>query len=72
VPFTHDGPDNTSYFFSGDLGNFVNSWNNIEVNVNGVDITNAYMGFWDYPAQVDGGYYLFNHGQYPWSHIEVR
>ena len=70
-PFTKDGAGNTCYFLTN-MNNFINNWNNIEVNVNGVDITNAYMGNWNYPSKQDGGYYLYYHGNYPWSHLEVR
>ena len=72
APFTKDGPGNTCYFFYGSAGNFINSWNDNEVNLNGVDITNIWIGKNNYPSMIDGGYYLFYDGDYPWSHVEVK
>ncbi len=72
VPLTKDGADNVCYFFPGSLGSFVNSWNNEEVNVNGVDATNQWLGASDYPSPIDGGYYLYYRGAFPWSHLEVK
>ncbi len=72
VNFTKDGPGNTCYFFQGFAGNFINSWNDNEVSLNGVDITNIWIGRSDYPAMIDDGYYLYYNGSYPWSHLEVK
>ncbi len=72
VPFVSEGPTNTCYFFGGSAGGYVNSWNMVGVNLNGLDISNRWIGSGSYPAAVDGGYYLYVRGDYPWSHVEVR
>lgn len=66
VPFMHSGPVDTCYFFEN-LGYSVNSHSMIEVNLNGQDITNRWLGNWSYPAERDGGYYLYLEGQKAWS-----
>lgn len=71
APFTHNGADDTCYFFS-DLSDYINSWNSEEVNLNGVDITNTYLSSQNYPATIDGGYYLYFRSSYSWSHLEVK
>jgi hypothetical protein len=30
------------------------------------------MGSWGYPAEVDGGYYIYYHSTLPWGHLEVN
>ncbi len=72
VPFTSDGVSDACSFFSGSLGSYVNSWNNVAVNLNGVNITNTYVGSSNYPTQLDGGYYLYVESDVPWGHAEVR
>jgi hypothetical protein len=71
APFTSNGSANTCYFFDGSAGSYVNSWNMTEVNLNGTDITNRWIGSFGYPSQVDGGYYLYINGAFPWSHVDV-
>jgi hypothetical protein len=70
VPTVVDGVNDTCYFFD-DLGSYINNWNNVQVDINSVDITNTYLGSGDYPSEVNGGYYIYQKGEYPWSHIEV-
>lgn len=41
----------------------------LNVNLNGQNITNQWIGHWSYPAERDGGYYLYLKGQHPWSWI---
>lgn len=71
VPLTVDGFNNKCYFFNN-LGSYINSWNSNQANINGVNITNIYMGSWDYPAKIDGGYYIYHRSTLPWGHIEVK
>ena len=71
VPYSRDGVEDACYFFGGSAGSYVNSWNMTEVNLNGQDITNSWLGSSNYPAPVDGGYYLYVQGSFPWSHVEV-
>ena len=68
-PFVINGQDDTCYFFSGSLGNRINSWNADRVDLNGTDVTNQWQGDWQFPPQIDGGYYLYfestdNHGHF--------
>lgn len=63
---------NACYFFSGSAGTYLNTWEMAEVSLNGVDISNRWLSSGSYPAAVDGGYYLYVRGSYPWSHVEVR
>ena len=71
VPLIADGVNDTCYFLDT-IGAYINNWNNIQVNINGIDITNGYMGFWSYPSKIDGGYYIYHRGSFPWSHLEAR
>ncbi|HLV68089.1 MAG TPA: trypsin-like serine protease [Polyangiaceae bacterium] len=66
VPFMFQGVVDTCYFFE-DLGYSVNSHSMVQVNLNGQNITNTWIGNWSYPAERDGGYYLYLKGQVPWS-----
>jgi len=70
VPFTRQGPDDSCYFFQN-LGYSVNSHSMVEVNVNGRNITNQWLGNWGYPAKRDGGYYLYRKGALSWSWTQV-
>jgi hypothetical protein len=70
VPFTRDGVGETCHFFT-QIGGHINSWNTTAVNLNGQDITNRYLGSWNYPAPVGGGYYLYFKAPFAWSHVEV-
>ncbi len=66
VPFTHSGVVDGCFFFES-LGFSVNSHSMVEVNLNGQDISNRWLGNWSYPAERDGGYYLYLQGQKSWS-----
>jgi|GEM_PF-3347737 len=72
LPFTASGTQNACYFIDGALGSYINSWSNSAVNVNGTDITNTYVQSQNYPAQIDGGYYLYVDSSAPWSQVESR
>ncbi len=72
VPFTVDGAADACYFFNGSLGSYINSWNTEAVNLNGADITNIYLAQENYPEPIQGGYYLYFDGNFPWSHVEVQ
>lgn len=72
VPFEVNGSGEACYFFSGDAGSHVNSWNASRVDINGADITNQWLGSSNYPGQVDGGYYVYSNSSSPWGHLEVK
>jgi hypothetical protein len=71
VPFTHSGPVDTCYFFDS-LGFSVNNHSMVEVSLNGQNVTNRWIGNWEYPAERDGGFYLYVKGQKSWSWIQAQ
>lgn len=71
IPYAADGATNTCVFFSAP-SNHVNSWNTSSVELNGVDITNLWVGTANYPAACNGGYYLRSVSSVAWSHVEVQ
>lgn len=66
LPFTSNGPVGGCYFFEK-LGQSVNSHTMVEVNLNGRNVTNRWVGAASFPAVRDGGYYLYLKGQRAWS-----
>ena len=66
VPVTKQGVDDSCYFLP-DLGYSINNHSMVNVNLNGQNITNSWVGNWAYPAKKDGGYYLYVKGQLGWS-----
>lgn len=66
VPFTQQGAVDRCYFFPN-LGYSVNNHSMVSANLNGVNITNQWVGNWSYPARRDGGYYLYLKGTQSWS-----
>jgi hypothetical protein len=74
VPFAKDGAG-TFCFVTPCMGSYINSWNMTKVEINGVDYTNRYAdgvysgGAW--PAPINGKYYIYYNGPYPWSHFEI-
>lgn len=70
VPLTVQGQRNTCYFFQR-LGSSVNSHSMVQVNLNGQNITNRWVGSSSYPAKRDGGYYLYVNGQQSWSWLQA-
>ncbi len=71
APTSIDGVGETCYFFNDSIGGYLNSWNTAEVDVNGTDATNTYLGSWAYPAQIDGGYYVYYRSSVGWGHLGV-
>ncbi len=68
MPFSFDGAGEYCWFLTGSVA-YVNSWNMGTVEINGVDYTNTWSN--SMPATIDGGYYVYYNGQYPWSHFEM-
>jgi endoglucanase len=52
------------------LGIYINSWNMDRLNINGTDYTNMYV-FTSGIPKIDGKYYVYYKGSYPWSHFEA-
>jgi serine protease len=71
IPYAGNGAMNTCVFFSAPTSH-VNSWNMSSVELNGVDVTNLWVGPSNYPATCNGGYYLRATGNFGWSHVEAQ
>jgi hypothetical protein len=71
APFTQDGVGNFCWQ-SSNLGGYINSWNTTSVTINGVNITNLYMGSGSYPAKIGGFWYVTYNGPFAWSHFEAK
>lgn len=70
APLMLQGVVEGCYFFE-DLGYSVNNHSMLEADLNGHDITNQWIGNWNYPPKRDGGYYLYLSGDKPWSWVQV-
>ena len=71
VPFTFDGAG-TFCWQASSLGGFINSWNTTSVTLNGVNVTNIWVGAGSYPAPIGGFYYVHYNSAVSWGHFEVR
>ena len=71
APFTKDGVG-TFCWQSSNLGSYMNNWNMNSVTINGVNITNLYMGSASYPAKIGGFWYVTYNGAFAWSHFEAK
>jgi hypothetical protein len=71
APFTRDG-SGTFCWQTNNLGTFINSWNLTTLTINGVNYTNQYVFTSNLPAQINGYWYVYYVGSYPWSHFEAR
>ena len=71
APFTKDGAGNLCWQ-SSNLGSYINSWNTTSVTLNGVNVTNVYVGSGSYPAKINGYWYVTYNGPYAWSHFEAK
>lgn len=72
APFVRDGVTNACYFITGTLNGHINSWNMNSVNLNGQNAANFWISASNYPAKINGGYYLYLNGSYQWSHVEFN
>jgi hypothetical protein len=71
APFSYDG---TGVFCwrTSNLGSFINSWNLVNLTVNGVNLTNAYVAVGSYPAKIGGYWYVSYNSNVPWGHFEAK
>jgi len=71
VPFTFDGAGVFCWQASS-LGGFINSWNTTSVSVNGVNVTNIWVGASSLPPKINGFYYVAYNSSVAWGHFEAR
>jgi len=71
VPFTFDGAG-TFCWQASSLGGFINSWNTTSVTLNGLNVTNVWVGSGSYPAKIDGFYYVSYTSSVSFGHFEAR
>ncbi len=70
APFSQDGAGSFCWQ-SGNLGNYINSWNLSSLKINGVDFTNTYVSSNSYPAQINGYWYVSYSSSVSWGHFEA-
>ena len=71
APFTRDGAG-TFCWQSSNLGAYINSWNTTSVTLNGVNVTNIWIGSGSYPAKIGGYWYVSYNSAVSWSHFEAK
>jgi aryl-phospho-beta-D-glucosidase BglC (GH1 family) len=71
IPFTFDGAGVFCWQASS-LGGFVNSWNTTSVSINGMNVTNIWVGSGSYPAKINGFYYISYNSAVAWGHFEAN
>jgi uncharacterized protein YjdB/PKD repeat protein len=68
IPFSQDGVGEYCYVTSTEIAS-INSWNMEAVEINGLDYTNTWSN--DFPAAIDGQWFIYYKGNYSWSHLEI-
>jgi hypothetical protein len=71
IPFSFDGAG-TFCWQAASLGGFINSWNTVSVSVNGMNVTNVWVGSGSYPAKVNNNYYVSYSSSVPYGHFEAK
>ncbi len=71
IPFTFDGAGVFCWQASS-LGGYINSWNTTSVTVNGVNVTNIWVGSGSYPPAQGGFYYVGYNSGVAWGHFEAK
>lgn len=71
APFSWDGAG-TYCWQSSNLGSYINSWNNLSVTLNGVNVTNIYVASGSYPAKIGGFWYVAYSSNVAWGHFEAK
>jgi mannan endo-1,4-beta-mannosidase len=71
IPFSFDGAG-TFCWQASSLGSFINSWNTTSVTLNGVNVTNIWMGSGSYPAKINNNYYVSYNSGVAWGHFEAK
>ena len=71
APFTFDG-SGAFCWQSSNLGTYINSWNTASVTLNGVNVTNIWVGSGSYPAKIGGFWYVGYNSSVAWGHFEAK
>jgi hypothetical protein len=71
IPFTFDGAG-TFCWQASSLGGFINSWNTTSVSVNGMNVTNIWVGSGSYPAKINNNYYVSYNSTSAFGHFEAK
>jgi hypothetical protein len=71
IHFSFDGAG-TFCWQASSLGGFINSWNTTSVSLNGVNVTNLWVGSGSYPAKINGFYYIGYNSSVSWGHFESK
>lgn len=69
LPYSQNGSGTYCWVTSDDISN-MNSWNTSKVEVNGVDVTNQWVG--TLPDKIDGNYFIYYEATFEWSHLEIN
>jgi hypothetical protein len=70
APFQFDGAGTFCWQISN--LSFINSWNLVNLTINGVNFTNQYAPASSLPAKINGNWYISYTGNFPWSHFEAK
>ncbi|MGL1886949.1 MAG: cellulase family glycosylhydrolase [Reichenbachiella sp.] len=68
LPFTHEASGEFCWVTSGNI-DVINSWSADLIEINGVDITNAWLN--NMPERINGNYYIHFVGSLGWAHLEA-
>lgn len=68
IPFSQDGSGDYCFVTSQSIA-YVNSWNMDKVEINGEDYTNVWSD--NFPATINGNYYIYYVASVPWAHFEA-
>ena len=71
APFTKDGAG-TFCWQTSSLGNYINSWNLVNLTVNSVNETNLYVAAASFPAKINGFWYVSYTSTVAWGHFEAK
>jgi hypothetical protein len=71
IPFTKDGAAE-SCWVSASLGSYINSWNLTTLNINGTDFTNVWASSSEWPASINGNYFIYYKSTVAWGHFEAE
>jgi lysophospholipase L1-like esterase len=71
IPFTFDGAGAFCWQASS-LGSFINSWNTTSVSLNGMNVSNIWVGVGSYPAKINGFYYVSYNSAVAFGHFEAK